>query len=128
MNITKEEFTNEPKLYDDQALGVEYQIVWAEDGSEREKVLGHFSEEEFAVRAFDKYTARLEKNNNISIYTPNDAIDCSKIVEFKNSDKSGVLFVRSKEIIKEKFNFRAAEAIFNPDFKPNFKRNNNNRQ
>lgn len=124
MNITKEEFTNEPKLYDDQALGVEYQIVYTEDGNNREKILGRFSEEDFAVRAFDKYIEHLNKNRNLKIYDPSDnAVDCSKIVEFKNSSQSGVLFVRSKEIIKEKFNFRAAEAIFNPDYKPNYNRN-----
>lgn len=116
MEIIREEFTSEPKLYDDQSLGREYQIVWDDDDeNSREVILGRFSEQDFATRAFTKYTEKLSKSNNLSIY-PDSTYEESKIaIEFKNSNKSGVLFVREKEIIKERFNFKAAERIFNPE-------------
>ena len=127
MDIIKEEFTNEPKLYDDQVVGTEYQIVWQDDDeTQREVILGRFSEESFAINAFTKYAERLGKINNLNLYPDSTYTDTKVVVEFKNSTKSGILFVREKEIIKEKFNFRAAERIFNPEGFNN-QRNNNRR-
>ena len=116
MEMLREEFTVEPKLYDDQVVGIEYQIVWQDDNeSEREVILGRFSQEEYATNAFTKYIDRLSKNNNLNLY-PDSTYEQTKIVvEFKDSSKSGNLFVRSKEVVKERFNFRAAERIFNPN-------------
>ena len=69
MDMIREEFTTEPKLYDDQVVGIEYQVVWQDDNeSEREVILGRFSQEEFATNAFKKYTNRLSKNNNLNLY------------------------------------------------------------
>ena len=127
MDIIKEEFTNEPKLYDDQVVGTEYQIVWQDDDeNQREVILGRFSEETFATNAFTKYAERLGKINNLNLYPDSTYTETKVVIEFKNSTKSGILFVREKEIIKEKFNFRAAERIFNPDGFNN-QRNNNRR-
>ena len=126
MDIIKEEFTNEPKLYDDQVVGTEYQIVWQDDDeTQREVILWRFSEESFATNAFTKYAEHLGKINNLNLYPDSTYTDTKVVVEFKNSTKSGILFVREKEIIKEKFNFRAAERIFNPEV---FNNQRNNRR
>lgn len=124
MDMIREEFTTEPKLYDDQVVGIEYQVVWQDDNeSEREVILGRFSQEEFATNAFKKYTNRLSKNNNLNLYPDSTYEDTKVVVEFKDSAKSGNLFVRSKEVVKERFNFRGAEKIFNPNYN-NTQRNN----
>lgn len=116
MDIIKEEFSVEPKLYDDQSVGMEYQIVWQDDDEDkREIILGRFSEAEFAAKAFTKYIQRLSKSNTVNIYPDATYEDTKVAIEFKNSTQGGIFYVREKEIIKDRFNFRAAERIFNPE-------------